>query len=154
MNGNFELGRIAGVRVRINWSWVVVFALIVWSLAAGVFPEQNPGLSDGTYLAMAAAAALLFFTSLVLHELGHARQALREGMEIEGSRSGCSAELRSSREGFPTPVPSSGWRSPAPWSRWLWAWRLASSRSPGCRARWTGSSRGSATSTSPCSYST
>jgi len=84
MNGNFELGRIAGVRVRINWSWVVVFALIVWSLAAGVFPEQNPGLSDGTYLAMAAAAALLFFTSLVLHELGHARQALREGMEIEG----------------------------------------------------------------------
>jgi Zn-dependent protease/CBS domain-containing protein len=84
MNGNFELGRIGGIGIRINWSWVVVFALIVWSLAAGVFPEQNPGLSDGTYLAMAAAAALLFFTSLVLHELGHARQALREGMEIEG----------------------------------------------------------------------
>jgi len=53
-------------------------------LAAGIFPSQNPGLSDGTYIAMALAAALLFFTSLLLHELGHARQARREGMEIEG----------------------------------------------------------------------
>jgi Zn-dependent protease len=84
MNGNFELGRIAGVRIRINWSWLVVFALIVWSLAAGVFPEQNPGLSDGVHLAMAVAAAVLFFASLILHELGHARQALREGIEIDG----------------------------------------------------------------------
>lgn len=84
MNGNFELGRIAGIRIRINWSWAVVFALIVWSLAAAVFPEQNPGHSDGVYLVMAVSAAVLFFTSLVLHELGHARQALREGMEIEG----------------------------------------------------------------------
>jgi Zn-dependent protease len=84
MNGNFELGRIAGIRIRINWSWAVVFALIVWSLAAAVFPEQNPGHSDTVYLVMAVIAAALFFTSLVLHELGHARQALREGMEIEG----------------------------------------------------------------------
>jgi Zn-dependent protease len=84
MNGNFDLGRIAGIRIQINWSWIVVFALIVWSLAAGVFPSQNPGLSDGTYIAMAVVAAVLFFVSLVLHELGHARQALRDGIEIEG----------------------------------------------------------------------
>jgi Zn-dependent protease/CBS domain-containing protein len=84
MNGNLELGRIAGVRVRINWSLLVVFALIVWSLAAGVFPRQNPGHSDGVHLAMAVAAAVLFFVSILLHELGHARQALREGMEIDG----------------------------------------------------------------------
>ena len=84
MNSSLNLGRIAGIRIGINWSWVVVFALIVWSLAAGIFPSQNPGLSDGTYIAMALAAALLFFASLLLHELGHARQARREGMEIEG----------------------------------------------------------------------
>jgi Zn-dependent protease len=84
MNGNLELGRIAGVRIRINWSLLVVFALIVWSLAAGVFPRQNPGHSDGVHLAMAVAAAVLFFVSILLHELGHARQALREGMEIDG----------------------------------------------------------------------
>jgi Zn-dependent protease len=84
VNPSFHLGRIAGVRIGVNWSWAVVFALIVWSLAVGVFPSQNPGLSDGVYIAMGLAAALVFFASLLLHELGHARQARREGMEIEG----------------------------------------------------------------------
>jgi Zn-dependent protease len=84
VNGNIRLGRVGGVEVRINWSWLVIFALIVWSLADGVFPSQNPGLSDGVHLAMAISAALLFFASLLLHELGHAWQARREGMEIDG----------------------------------------------------------------------
>jgi Zn-dependent protease/CBS domain-containing protein len=84
VNGNIRLGRIGGVEVRINWSWLVIFALIVWSLADGVFPSQNPGLSRGVHLAMAIVAALLFFVSLLLHELGHAWQARRDGMEIDG----------------------------------------------------------------------
>ena len=83
MNGNLTLGRLGGVQVRIHWSWLVIFALIVWSLAATVFPSQNPELSDGVHLAMGVAAALLFFASVLLHELGHAWQARREGMEIE-----------------------------------------------------------------------
>src|SRR5918992_2453774 len=84
MRDTFTLGRIAGVRFGLNWSWLVVFALIVWTLATGIFPETNPGFSDGAYVAMALVAALLFFTSLLLHEFGHALQARREGMEIEG----------------------------------------------------------------------
>jgi Zn-dependent protease/CBS domain-containing protein len=84
VNSSFELGRIAGIRIGVNWSWLAVFALIVWSLASGVFPSQNEGLSDATYVAMAIVAALLFFASILLHELGHAVQAKREGMEIEG----------------------------------------------------------------------
>jgi Zn-dependent protease len=83
MNPTFTIGRIAGVRISINWSWLIVFALIVWSLEAAVFPAQNPGLSKGTYVAMAIVAAFLFFSSLLLHELGHAVQARREQMEIE-----------------------------------------------------------------------
>lgn len=84
MNPSISLGRIAGIKVGINWSWLVVFALIVWSLAAGVFPAENEGLSDGTYVAMGVAAAILFFASILLHELGHAVQARRDGMEIDG----------------------------------------------------------------------
>ena len=84
MGTDLELFRIAGIRIGINWSWLVVFALISWTLADAVFPDQNPGLSDGTYIAMAIVAAVLFFASLLLHELGHALQARRDGMEIEG----------------------------------------------------------------------
>jgi Zn-dependent protease/CBS domain-containing protein len=84
MSGNLTIGRFGGVEVRINWSWIVIFALIVWTLADGVLPDQNPGLSDGTYLAAALVAAVLFFASVLLHELGHAWQARREGMEIDG----------------------------------------------------------------------
>jgi Zn-dependent protease/predicted transcriptional regulator len=84
VTSSIQLGRIFGIQIGINWSWLVVFALILWTLASGIFPETNPGLSDGTYLGMAIAASLLFFTSLLLHELGHAVQARREGMEIDG----------------------------------------------------------------------
>ena len=84
MHSSLELGRVAGIRIGVNWSWLVVFALIVWTLVSAVFPSQNPGLSEGAYLGMGIAAALLFFFSLLLHELGHAFQARREGMEIEG----------------------------------------------------------------------
>src|SRR3954454_10049889 len=84
MNPSLRLGRIAGVEIGVNWSWLVVFALIVWTLADGVFPSTNPGLSSGAHLAMATAAAVLFFVSLLLHELGHALRARREGVPIEG----------------------------------------------------------------------
>jgi Zn-dependent protease/CBS domain-containing protein len=84
MGESFRLGTIAGIRIGVNWSWLVVFALIVWTLDASVFPDQNPGLSEGTYFAMSVVAAVLFFASLLLHELGHAIVARREGMEIEG----------------------------------------------------------------------
>jgi len=84
MSSSVTLGRIFGIRIGVHWSWLVVFGLITWSLATAVFPDQNPGLGDGTYVAMSIVAAVLFFTSLLLHELGHAFQARREGMEIDG----------------------------------------------------------------------
>ena len=84
MNSTITIGRIAGVKIGLNWSWVIVFALIAWSLEAAVFPDQNPGLSKAAYLGMGIVAAFLFFGALLLHELGHAVQARREGVEIEG----------------------------------------------------------------------
>jgi len=83
MDGNFTIGRFGGVEVRLNWSLIAVFALIVWSLAEGVFPSQNPGLSHGTYIAMGIVAALLFLASILLHELGHSWVARREGIEVD-----------------------------------------------------------------------
>ncbi len=84
MRSTFRLGRFAGIDIGVNWTWLLIFGLIVWSLSQSVFPDQNPGHSNNTYLAMAAIAAIAFFASLLGHELGHAIQARREGMEIEG----------------------------------------------------------------------
>ncbi len=84
MGTSLRLGRVAGIEIGINWSWLVVFALLLWTLATGIFPSTNPKLSGGTHVAMAIVATVLFFSSLVLHELGHALQARREGVEIEG----------------------------------------------------------------------
>ena len=83
MGGNLTIGRFGGVEVRLHWSLLAVFALIVWSLADGVFPSQNPGLSHGTYIAMGIVAALLFLASILLHELGHSWVARREGIEVD-----------------------------------------------------------------------
>ena len=102
VNPTIQLGRIAGIRIGINWSWLIVFALIVWSLAAAVFPSQNPGLSDGEYLTMAVVAAVLFFASLLLHELGHALQARRDGVEIEGINLWLFGGVAQFKGGFPS----------------------------------------------------
>ncbi|HEX2086151.1 MAG TPA: site-2 protease family protein [Solirubrobacteraceae bacterium] len=84
MNTSFRIGRLAGIEIGANWSWLLVLALVVWTLAGAVFPATNPGLASGAYVAMAVVAAVLFFASIVLHELGHARQARREGMQVGG----------------------------------------------------------------------
>src|SRR5688572_4992709 len=84
MTSSLRLARIAGVEIRAHWSLLVVVALIVWSLADNVFPDSNPGLSDTAYVVMASAAALLFGASIALHELGHALQAQRDGVAVQG----------------------------------------------------------------------
>jgi Zn-dependent protease/CBS domain-containing protein len=102
LSGNISLGRIGGVEVRINWSWLVIFALIVWTLADGVFPSTNPGLSGNTHLAMAIVAALLFVVSILLHELGHAWEARREGLEVDGITLWLFGGVSEFKGGFPS----------------------------------------------------
>ena len=102
MGASLALGRFAGIRISVHWSLLVVSALIIWSLSEGVFPETNPDLSGGTHLAMAVVAAALFFLSVLLHELGHALQARRERMEIEGITLWLFGGVASFRGSFPT----------------------------------------------------
>jgi Zn-dependent protease len=84
MRSTIVLGRVAGVEVGLNWSWIVVFGLILWSLSAVQFPDALPGRDWQTYAAMGATSTILFFGCLLLHELGHAIQARHEGVQIEG----------------------------------------------------------------------
>jgi Zn-dependent protease/predicted transcriptional regulator len=83
MRGSLSLGRILGIPIRLHFSWFLIALLITWSLAAGYFPQTNPGWSTLTYLIVGAVASLLFFVSVLLHELGHSVLALREGVPVK-----------------------------------------------------------------------
>jgi len=78
------LGRILGFEIRADVSWVLLFLLILWSLASGLFPVMYPGLPDGTAWALAFVGTLGLFASLIFHELSHALVARRFGLTIGG----------------------------------------------------------------------
>ena len=75
--------RVRGVPIRVGWSWLVIVALVYWSLSAVLFPTSYEGLATWVYLVMAAAATGLLFASLLVHELCHTLQSLREGVRIK-----------------------------------------------------------------------
>ena len=75
---------MAGVDLSIHPSWLVIVFLITSSLALAQFPRQFPGWSGGQYWAVSAATALLFFGSVLAHELSHALVARRFGLRVHG----------------------------------------------------------------------
>ncbi len=84
IESSVTLLRVRGIPIGAHWTWLLVFALVVWSLSTALFPATYPGLEGSVYLAMGLTAALLVFASVLLHELGHALRALDEGVPIEG----------------------------------------------------------------------
>ena len=77
-----RLGAILGVPVRLDWSVVVIFGLISWSLSAAVYPGLVGGYQPAEYWVAGIATALLFFTSLLAHELSHSVVAQRLGIGV------------------------------------------------------------------------
>jgi Zn-dependent protease/predicted transcriptional regulator len=77
-----DLFRVAGVQIALDASWLIIFALILWSLAAGYFPHAYPGYGTGEYWLIGLAATLLFFASILAHELAHAVVGNRRGQEV------------------------------------------------------------------------
>jgi Zn-dependent protease/CBS domain-containing protein len=84
MTESIRLGRIAGVSVGLNWSVVVIFLLIAGSLAFGYLPFVHEDLPTSAHVAAGLVTAVVFFLSLLAHEMAHAIVALRNGLEVEG----------------------------------------------------------------------
>lgn len=78
--GSIQLARVLGIRIGVHTSWFVVLFLMIWSLS-GLYQDV---VGNGSAFILATASALLFFSSVVLHELGHAVVARRNGIETQG----------------------------------------------------------------------
>ena len=84
MDTSVRLGRIAGIEVGLHWSLAIALALIVWTLAGQFLPEVVPDQSQTAYWLVSALAAVLFYLSLLSHEMGHALVARRLGVKVDG----------------------------------------------------------------------
>ncbi len=82
MPGSFRVARVLGIDIRIHISWVLIFLLVLLSLADQVFPASYPQWSQQKTFIVSAVAALLFFASVLLHELAHAIVARRFKMSV------------------------------------------------------------------------
>ena len=72
--GAFSIGSIAGIRIALHPSWLVIAFLVTYSLAVGELPSSFPGWDPPLYWVVAAAVAALFFASVLAHELTHCGQ--------------------------------------------------------------------------------
>ncbi|MBI2844610.1 MAG: site-2 protease family protein [Armatimonadetes bacterium] len=80
----FRLGKVAGFEINIDWSWLIIFTLVIYSLAGFYFPRVYPGLSSATNWIMGVIAAILLFVSVLAHELMHSVVAKQYGIDIKG----------------------------------------------------------------------
>jgi Zn-dependent protease/predicted transcriptional regulator len=78
MNGGsgLRIGKVLGIPIYIHTSWIIIFALITFSLATQ-FTQQHPSWSPIQHWTLGVATAILFFASVVFHELSHSAVALR-----------------------------------------------------------------------------
>lgn len=77
-----RLGRFFGVEVVADWSLLIIFALVLFSLGGSVFPQWHPKWSGTMTWGVAAAAAVLFFLSVLAHEMSHALVARAQGIPV------------------------------------------------------------------------
>jgi Zn-dependent protease len=80
---SIRLIRVFGIPIGVNWSWFLILFLLIYSLT-GYYKDVIAGNEDSGAFALATASALLFFVSILLHELGHALVAMRNGIGILG----------------------------------------------------------------------
>lgn len=83
MGNNLRLGKIFGIKIKINWSWLFILVLITWNLT-NAFGSMHSDWSPGTRLTVSFLAAVLFFVSVLAHELAHSLMARARGVPVSG----------------------------------------------------------------------
>jgi Zn-dependent protease len=83
LRGGIPIGRVLGISLRLNYSWFIVFALVTWSLSANYFPSVFPEWSAGLAVTAGILTSLLFFGSVLAHELMHSVVARAAGIPVQ-----------------------------------------------------------------------
>jgi Zn-dependent protease/CBS domain-containing protein len=79
--GGFRIGRLFGINIQIDWSWLFIVLLVTWNLSVA-FGQLHPDWGTPLRWGTAFIAALLFFASVLAHELAHSLTARAEGMSV------------------------------------------------------------------------
>ncbi len=81
MRSGLRIGKILGINIRVDWSWLFIFFLVTVNLSS-VFGQYHSSWNQVLKWSMAVIAALLFFTSVLVHELAHSLVAQARGIPI------------------------------------------------------------------------
>jgi Zn-dependent protease len=76
------MGKIFGIEIHIDSSWLIIFALVTWTLAENYFPTQNPDWSLLLNWFLGFSASIMFFASVLVHELSHSLMAIYQGAKV------------------------------------------------------------------------
>ena len=82
MRTSWRIGKIFGIEIFIDSSWLIIFALITWSLSSFYFPHYHPGWSLRMYWLIGITTSITFFLSVLIHELAHSLVAKKQGEEV------------------------------------------------------------------------
>jgi Zn-dependent protease len=82
MRQSIRLGRLFGIEIGLHPSWFVIFAIVTYSMAVGELPRSFPGWQQPLYWVIGAVISLLFFSSVLAHELSHSLVARRFGLRV------------------------------------------------------------------------
>jgi len=82
LRGGIPLGRVFGISLRLNYTWFIVFVLVTWALTTQYFPTAFPHWQWPTSLLAGVVTSLLFFGSVLAHELMHSVVARSTGIDV------------------------------------------------------------------------
>ena len=83
LRGGIPIGRAFGISLRLHYSWFLIFALVTWALAGSYFPSVYPTWSLSSRIAAGLITSVLFFGSVLVHELMHSIVAQRQGISVQ-----------------------------------------------------------------------
>jgi len=83
LRGGIPIGRAFGIQLRLHYSWFIIFGLVTWALTESYFPSVFPDWNLGSRIAAGIVTSLLFFGSVLVHELSHSVVSQRQGIPVQ-----------------------------------------------------------------------